>query len=198
MMAERGIDVAHSTILRWVTRFVPEGEKRWDRYRRRVGGSWRVDETYVCVRAKWHYLYRAVDQYGQTIDFVLRKDRGVAAAQAFFRKALATHGNHFPRTVTLDGHRRSRAALWKLRMEHVRWRHGKVRTRLYLNNIIEQDHRGIKARYGPMKCFNSFANAAITLARLKLAHRIRKHPFSVGRGYRFGRNRMRDWGIALA
>ena len=47
MMAERGIDVAHSTILRWVTRFVPEGEKRWDRYRRRVGGSWRVDEAYV-------------------------------------------------------------------------------------------------------------------------------------------------------
>ena len=116
MMAERGIDVAHSTMLRWVTRFVPEFEKRWDRYRRRVGGSWRVDETYVCVRGKWNYLYRAVDLYGQTIDFVLRKDRGVAAAQAFFLKALASNGNRFPRTVTLDGHRPSRAALWKLRM----------------------------------------------------------------------------------
>jgi transposase-like protein len=197
IMAERGIDVAHSTILRWVTRFVPEFEKRWDRYRRRVGGSWRVDETYVCVRGKWHSLYRAVDQHGQTVDFVLRKDRGVAAAQAFFRKALASNGNCFPRTVTLDGHRPSRSALWKLRMERVRWRHVKVRTCQYLNNIVEQDHRGIKARYGPMKCFKSFANAAITLAGLELAHRIRKHQFSFGRGYRFGRNRMRDWSIAL-
>ena len=120
------------------------------------------------------------------------------SSQAFFRKALVSNGNRFPRTVTLDGHRPSRAALWKLRMEHVRWRHGKVRTCQYLNNIVEQDLQSIRARYGTMKCFKSFANAAITLAGLELAHRIRKHPFSFGRAYRFGRNRMRDWGIALA
>ena len=83
-------------------------------------------------------------------------------------------------------------------MEHVRWRHVKVRTCQYLNNIVGQDHRGINARYGPMQCFKSFANAPITLAGLELAHRIRKHQFCFGRGYRFGRNRMRDWGIALA
>ena len=185
-MAERSVDVAHSTILRWVTRSVREFEKRWDRYRRRVGRSRRVDETYVCVRGRWHYLYRAVDQISQTIDFVLRKDRGVAAAQAFYRKALASNGNRFARTLTLDGHRPNRSALWKLR------------TCQYLNNIVEQDHRGINARYGPMKCFKSFANDVITLAGLELAHRIRKHQFSFGRGYRFGRNRMRGWGIALA
>ena len=137
MMVERGIDVAHSTILRWVTRLVPEFEKRWDRYRRRVGG-------------KWNYLYRAVDQYGPAIDYVLRKDRGVAAAQAFFHKTLASYGNRLPPTVTLDGRRPSRSALWKLRMEHDRWRHAKVRTCQNLNNIVEQDHRGIRARYGPM------------------------------------------------
>lgn len=113
VMAERGVDLAFSAVLRWVTRFVPGFEQRWDRYRRRVGGSWRVDETYVCVRGKWHYLYRAVDQYGQTIDFLLRKDRGVAAAQATFRKALASKGNRFLRAVTLDAHRPSRSALWK-------------------------------------------------------------------------------------
>ena len=90
MMAERGIEVAHSTILRWVTRYVPEFEKRWNRFSRVVGTSWRVDETYVSIKAKWHYLYRAVDKHGKTVDFLLRRDRGIAAAQAFFRKALAS------------------------------------------------------------------------------------------------------------
>ena len=62
MMAERGVHLAHTTILRWVIRYVPEFEKRWNRYGRRIGSSWRVDETYILVRGRWHYLYRAVDK----------------------------------------------------------------------------------------------------------------------------------------
>ena len=81
MMAARGIRVTHTTILRWALRFIPEIVKRWDRFRRPVGASWRVDETYVCIRGRWHYLYRAVDQHGKTIDFPLRPDRGIAAAR---------------------------------------------------------------------------------------------------------------------
>jgi transposase-like protein len=111
MMAERGVTLARTTILRWTFRFIPEFEKRWDRFRRRVGGSWRTDETYICIRGQWHYLYRAVDQDGQTIDFLPRRDRAIAAAQAFFRKALDSNGQRFPRTVTLDGHVPSRSAL---------------------------------------------------------------------------------------
>ncbi len=155
MMAERGIRVAHTTILRWVLRLIPELVKRWDRFRRPVGASWRVDETYVCIRGRWHYLYRALDQHGKTIDFVLRRDRGVAAAQAFFRKALDSNGGRFPRKVTLDGHVPSRVALWRLRREHVKWRHVKVRTSQYLNNLIEQDHRAIKARLRSTKGLKS-------------------------------------------
>src|ERR1035437_419257 len=79
MMAERGGVVAHSTILRWVTRFVPEYEKRWNRFSRPVGTSWRTDETYISIRGKWHYLYRAVDKQGKTVDFLLRRDRVIAA-----------------------------------------------------------------------------------------------------------------------
>ena len=90
MMAERGIEVAHTTVLRWVSRYVPEFEKRWNRFSKAVGTSWRVDETYISIKAKWHYLYRAVDKHGKTVDFLLRRDRGIAAAQAFFRKALAS------------------------------------------------------------------------------------------------------------
>src|SRR5271167_969158 len=95
----------------------------------RVNSSWRVDETYVSIRAKWHYLYRAVDKHGKTVDFLLRRDRGIAAAQTFFRKALATNAPRAPRKVTLDGHVPSRRALWLLRREHPCWRNVKVRTR---------------------------------------------------------------------
>ena len=80
MMAERGLSIYPSTIWRWVQRFVPEFEKRWDYLRRQTGSSWRVDETYVRIRGKWFYLYRAVDKQGRTIDFLLRPDRGIAAA----------------------------------------------------------------------------------------------------------------------
>ena len=71
MMAERGINVAHSTILRWVTRYVPEFEKRWNRFARAVGTSWRVDETSIKVKKVWMYLYRAVDSQGNTLEFML-------------------------------------------------------------------------------------------------------------------------------
>jgi transposase-like protein len=78
--------------------------KRWARFSKPVGTSCRVDETYIPIKGKWHYLYRAVDKHGKTIDFLLRPDRGIAAAQAFFRKALATQAPRVPRKVTLDGH----------------------------------------------------------------------------------------------
>lgn len=85
MMAERGLKMPHTTILRWVIDYVPEFEKRWNRWSRRVNSSWRVDETCIQVSGEWHYLYLAVDKYGKTVDSLIRPDRGVAAAQAFFR-----------------------------------------------------------------------------------------------------------------
>src|SRR4029450_3729841 len=99
MMGERGIELAHTTILRWVQRYVPEFEKRWSRYARTVGGSWRCDETYIKVNGRWTYLYRAVDKRGRTVDFRLSERRDVAAAKAFFRKAVKNHGT--PRGIRL-------------------------------------------------------------------------------------------------
>ena len=80
IMAERNVDVAHTTILRWVQRYVPAFAKRWQRFARAVGTSWRVDETDIELKGKWGYLYRGVDTEGQTIDFFLREQRDIAAA----------------------------------------------------------------------------------------------------------------------
>ena len=179
MMAERGVNVSHTTIMRWVIRYVPEYEKRWDRFARAIGSSWRVDETYLAIKGKWHYLYRAVDKQGRSVDFILRPDRGIAAAQAFFRKALTSHSKLGPRKITLDGHKPSHRALRLLRREHPAWRRVRVRTSKYLNNIIEQDHRAIKRRCASMKGFKSFANAEVTIAGIELAHRIHKRQIFV-------------------
>jgi transposase-like protein len=191
MMAERGIHVAHTTIFRWVLRYVPEYEKRWVRFARPVATSWRVDETYVSIRGRWHYLYRAVDKHGKTIDFLLRADRGISAALAFFRKALASVAPRVPRKITLDGHLASRSALWLLRREHPCWRNVLVRTNRYLNNIVEQDHRAIKRRCATMAGFKSFNSAAVTIAGVELAHRIRKRQFLLSPTYR----RLGDWSL---
>jgi transposase-like protein len=182
LMAERGITVSHSTILRWVQRYVPEFEKRWDRYARPVHSSWRMDETAVSVRGGVHYLYRAVDKHGKTVDSLLCVDRSESAARAFFSKALKTHQPRRPRKVNLDGNAASHRALRLLRQENPEWQSVVVRSRRYLNNIVEQDHRAIKRRCAPMLALKSFRTAAVTLAGVELAHRIRKRQFSFGRG----------------
>jgi len=108
--AVRGLQLAHTTIMRWVQRYVPEFEKRWVRYMRRSGRSWRVDETYLKVRGRWVYLFRGVDRDGNPVDFRLSPKRDVAAAKAFFRKALRTQGRA-PVSITLDGYAASHRAV---------------------------------------------------------------------------------------
>ncbi len=113
MMTERGLSLAHTTIMRWVQRYVPEFEKRWNHFARQVGGSWRVDETYVKIEGRWVYFYRAVDKAGKAVDCLLRAKRDVAAAKAFFRRAFTNHGRP-PCKITLDGYQASHRAAREL------------------------------------------------------------------------------------
>ena len=177
---ERGLDIAHTTIMRWVQRYVPEFEKRWNGYARKSGRSWRVDETYLKVRGRWVYLYRAVDRDGNTVDFRLSPKRDVAAAKAFFRKALRTQ-LRAPVSITLDGYAASHRAVREIPNEDEAWKRTKLRSSKYLNNLIEQDHRGIKSRTRPMLGFKNFDYAAITIAGVELLHRIRKGQFALHR-----------------
>jgi transposase-like protein len=179
MMAERGLSVAHTTIMRWVQRYAPEFEKRWSRFARPVGGSWRVDETYVRIKGRWTYLYRAVDKAGKTVDFLLRAKRDVAAAKAFFHRAFASRGRP-PHKITLDGYQASHRAAREVLAQHRGGARTAIRSSKHLNNLIEQDHRPIKLRLGPKLGLKRFRNAAITIAGVELMHRIRKGQFKLG------------------
>jgi transposase-like protein len=180
-MAERGVRVSHTTILRWVMRYVPEFEKRWARYERPAQPSWRMDETAVSVRGGRFYLYRAVDKRGKTVNSLLCADRSMFAAEEFFRQAVARQRS-WPSKINLDGNAATHRALLSLRRQDPRWQFVVVRSRRYLNNIVEQDHRAIKRRCASMLGLKSYRTASITLAGVELAHRIRKRQFSLAGG----------------
>jgi transposase-like protein len=194
MMAERGVDLAHTTIMRWIQRFVPEFEKRWNRFAYKAGRSWRVDQTYVKIKGRWTYLYRA-DSDGKTIDFLLRANRDVAAAKAFFQRA---DQGRLPRAITLDGYQASHRAAREFLGEHRRGGRTEARSSKYLNNLIEQDHRSLKLRLGPMLGFKRFRRASITIAGIELMHRIRKGQFTLSKLRTTGKTAPEIWNAVLA
>jgi transposase-like protein len=195
---ELGVLVAPSTILRWVVRYAEDFSRLWRLFEQRVGGSWRCDETYIKVRGRWMYLYRAVDKLGRTVESHLSRTRDIAAAKAFFRKALKHHGQ--PRTITLDGFQASHAALRRMGMGNefnYRWENPvQIRSCQYLNNIVEQDHRRVKFRVQPMLGFKSFYNARRVLIGIELMQKIVKGQFRVPAP--LGHNFASIWRTAIA
>lgn len=136
-------------------------------------GSWRVDETYVKVKGRWMYLYRA-DSRGQTIDFLLSIKRDAGAAKGFFRQALAQPHTVNPRTITVDKNAAYPKAVAEMKKDGELWRGSRLRQVKYLNNVIEQDHRHIKRRTRPGLGFGSFWTARRTLAGYEAMAMIRK------------------------
>jgi putative transposase len=179
MMAERGISIDHSTINRWVIHFSPLLLKRFNRRKRAVGGKWHMDESYIKVRGRWMYLYRAIDSVGDTVDFWFSEHRDLPAAKRFLRKALERHGR--PDRIVIDGSQTNREAIISCDAEdRLRDRSRRVLKRIrirqsqYLNNRIEQDHRRIKRRVRPMLGFKAFSAATVTLAGIEMVHMMRK------------------------
>jgi len=155
MFLLRGYVFTHEAVREWEARFAPLLSAPLKARRRgQAGKSWYVDETYVKVAGQWTYLYRAIDRDGNLVDTMLSATRDLPAAKRFFRAAVATVG-HRPDRVTTDKHQSYPRAI-----RHSLGRKVHHRTSQYLNNRIEQHHRGIKDRYYPMRGFSSFAGAA--------------------------------------
>ncbi|MFC4171721.1 IS6 family transposase [Microvirga sp. GCM10011540] len=179
MMAERGISVDHATIHRWIVRYSPELLEQFNRRKRAVTRRWHMDETYIKVRGRWLYLYRAIDSNGDTVEFWFSEKRNLTAAKRFLRKALKRHGR--PERIVIDGSQTNREAILACdttdRLQDRSRRQLKpirIRQSAYLNNRIEQDHRAIKRRVRPMLGFKSMDSARAILAGIEMVHMIRK------------------------
>jgi len=157
LLAERGIDVDHVTVYRWVQRFTPLLAEAARPCRHTVGDRWQVDETYVKVAGQWRYVYRAIDQFGQVIDVFVSPRRDAAAAQRFFQRAIGTT-NRTPSEVVTD-----LAATYPVVLEELlpaAWH----RTDRYANNRIEADHGRLKARLRPMRGLKQDRSAKVVIA----------------------------------
>ena len=178
---ERRLKVDHSTVNRWVIDYSPQLEESFrKRYKHPVGSSWRMDETYIKVKGRWVYLYRAVDKEGETVDFRLSEQRDELAARAFFEKAIGSNG--LPEKVTMDKSGANKAGIDTINAQLTLlfllggiFTQIEVRQIKYLNNLVEQDHRFIKKITQPMKGFKAFYSAKATLEGIELHHMLRKN-----------------------
>ena len=180
ILAERGVEVDHTTLNRWVVKYAPKIAANAQRQKRKLFGTWRVDETYIKVRGKWTYLYRATNRHGKTLDFMLSERRDTAAARRFFKQAIATNGQ--PGLINIDKSGANFAGLQAVNVILKFKGNGQlitIRQKKFLNNILEQDHRFIKRITGPMLGFKAYHSAAATIAGIEAAHMIRKGRFDL-------------------
>jgi len=188
MMGERGVSVDHSTIYRWVQKYAPEIERRlrWQ-WREPKPTSWRVDETYIKVRGQWTYLYRAVDKFGNTIEFYLSPTRKTAAAKRFLGKALRGLRDWKKPTVSdTDKAPTYAAALSELKKEGQCPDDTVHRQVKYLNNVVEADHGKLKQLIRPVRGFKTLKTAYATIKGFEVMRALRKgkgqaHAFNITR-----------------
>jgi transposase, IS6 family len=174
LLVERGLSADHTTVWRWVQRYAPELEQRMRRHLKSTNKSWRVDETYIRIKGRWCYLYRAIDSAGATIDFLLSALRDTDAAKRLFRQALKDPGHPQPRVINTDLAAVYSSSIPEMKKEgslRHRCRHRPVQ---YLNNILEQDHRGIKRRVNAKQGFREFQAAGRTIQGYEAINILRK------------------------
>jgi len=174
MVNERGMAVNHTTIFRWVQEYGPEIDKRCRPYLRPTNDSWRVDETYVKVKGKDRYLYRAVDSDGNSLDFLLTTKCDAQAAKRFFHKALNAVHTEKPRVINVDKNAAYPKAVDELKERKELSEQVELRQNKYLNNIVEQDHRFIKRLVKPGMGFGSFNTARRTIKGYEIMNMMRK------------------------
>lgn len=174
MMRERGLEVEHSTVFRWVQRYAPEINKRIRPHLKMSGTSYRVDETYIKVGKSCKYLYHAVDKEGQTVELMLSAKRDVSAAKRFFKKLMRAEHRHLPFSISVDKNAVYPEAFSTSQEERIVPKDCKLRRMKYLNNVIEQDHRFVKKKVRASQCFKTFHTAERTLEGIEAVNMMRK------------------------
>jgi transposase-like protein len=172
LLAERGIEVDHVTLYRWVQRFTPVLIDAARPSRHAVGDRWFVDETYVKVSGRWRYVYRAIDQHGQVVDIYVSSRRDARAARRFFVKAL--RGRAAPSEVVTD-------RAWTLRAVVEELIPGAFHnTTKYANNRIEADHGRLKARLRPMRGLKRDRTARVIMSGHAFIQNLRRGHYELG------------------
>jgi putative transposase len=172
LMLERGVKIDHATLNRWVEEYAPLLLKEFKKKKKVVGKNWKMDETYLKVKGKWYYQYRAVDEKGRTIDFLLSEKLNKKAANQFFKKSIKSCG--IPIKINLDKNPANISGLEEINRSLKANERIIIKRVKYLNNMIEQDHRFIEKITQPMKGFKSFYSASATLKGIELSHMLRK------------------------
>lgn len=172
--AERNLFIERSTICRWVHEYGPELEKRIKPYLKKTNDSWKLDETYVKIKGKWQYLYRAIDKDGQTLDWMLSRYRNKKSAKRFFKKTLENQHVVCPRVINVDKSPTFPPALSELQNEGVMPSDTKLRPIKYLNNAMENDHKFTKSKSRYRQWYQSFDTARRAISAMETMRMIQK------------------------
>jgi transposase-like protein len=173
LLAERGIEVDHVSIYRWVQRFALEFAEAARARQHIVGDRWRVDETYLKVGGRWRYLFRAIDQFGQVIDVFLSSHRDAEAARSFFERAIG-RTRISPIEVTTDRYRVYPRVLDELVPAAFH------DTEVHANNRLETDHGRLKARLRPMRGLKRDRTARVIVAGHAFVQNLRRGFYDLG------------------
>ena len=167
MMRERGLEVDHSSVFRWVQMYASEINKRIRPHLKMSGASFSVDKTYIKAGKTCKYLYRAVDKEGQTIESMLSAKRDVSAAKRFFKKMMRAEHRRLPFSISVDKNAAYPETFSTSQDEMIVPKDCELRRVKYLNNVIEHYHRFIKKKVRASQCFESFHTAERTLESIE-------------------------------
>lgn len=171
ILRDRGIAVHHTTIMRWVHHYGPIFKLLWRKQQHATSQSWRMDETYLKIKGRWYYFYRAIDNHGLTLDFELRRHRDYQSAYHFLKRLLTTYGR--PDCLVTDQYGATLKAIKQV-IKNGLLAKGNHQCSKYRNNLIEQDHRLIKHVLVKSSGFQSMRTASKTLSGIEVMHQLHK------------------------
>jgi IS6 family transposase len=160
--------------MRWVHEYSPELEKRIKPHLKMSNSSIRIDETYLKIKGVWHYLYRAVDKYGQTLDWMLSVKRDKKSTKKFFKKMLTNPHVTTPSIMNVDKNPAFPPAHQELILSGELPHNSKLRRVKYLNNVVENDHKSIKRKSRYRQWYQSFDTASATISGMEIMRMVQK------------------------